>query len=124
MVVEQDAPAGQGPLALFDWWSERAADSVLDRPRWVRFDLPTVLLDTINSSPRIKTVSRRTSVALEQIVEQDAAFDASLLLDERVGRTNDRVGNSLATGGPPRLIEESFSSLAGVKQTGRRGTDC
>jgi outer membrane protein TolC len=39
-----------------------------------------------------------------------------------LGRTNDPVGNELITGGPPRLIEESLTTRAGIQKTGRRGT--
>ena len=70
-----------------DWWDEAVKQSVLDVPRWVTFDLETVLLDTLESSSRIKSVSRKTSVKLEAIVQQDAAFDPTVLFDSRVGRT-------------------------------------
>jgi outer membrane protein TolC len=88
----------------------------------VTFDLETVLLDTLRSSPRVQSVSHRTSVALEQIVQQDAAFDSNVLFESRAGRTNDPVGNSLTTGGPPRLIERSLTARGGIQRTGRRGT--
>ena len=106
-----------------DWWQTRVAGSLLDHPRWVSFDLKTVLLDALGKSPRIQSVSRRTSVALERIIQQDAAFDATLLLDHQFGRTNDPVGNSLVTGGPPRLIEQSFDTSARLRRTTRRGTE-
>ncbi len=106
-----------------DWWNEKVSASLLDQPRWVTFDLQTVLLDTLTMSPRIKGVSQRTSVALEQIVQQDAAFDPSILFDGKIGRTNDPVGNSLITGGPPRLIEESLTLRGGMQRTTRRGTE-
>lgn len=106
-----------------DWWNEKVGDDVLAFPRWVSFDLQTVLMDTLRLSPRIKAVSSRTSVALERIVQQDAVFDPSMLFESTYGRTNDPVGNALTTGGPPRLIEESWTTRGGVKQTGRRGTE-
>jgi outer membrane protein TolC len=61
-------------------------------------------------------------VALEDIIQQDAAFDPTVLFESRLGRTNDPVGNSLVTGGPPRLIEESLKVRGGVRRTTRRGT--
>lgn len=105
------------------WWDKSVTSDVLDLPEWVTFDLSTVLIDTLRFSPRIQAVSSRTSVALERIVQQDAVFDPSVLLETKYGRTNDPVGNALVTGGPPRLIEESFLARAGVRQTGRRGTE-
>ena len=109
----------QSPI---DWWHAAVTQSVLDTPRWVTFDLETILLDTLGNSPRIQSVSRRTSVALEKIVQQDAAFDSTLLFESRYGRTNDPVGNTLTTGGPPRLIQDSVTTRAGVQRTSRRGT--
>ena len=105
-----------------NWWHSQVTESLLEDPRWVSFDLDTVLLDTLAASPRIQIVSHQTSIALEKIVQQDAAFDANLLFDSRIGRTNDPVGNSLITGGPPRLIEESLVARGGIQRTGRRGT--
>ena len=105
-----------------DWWNDSVTQPVLDTPRWVSFDLDTVLLDTLQHSPKIQSVSHRTSVAMERIVQQDAAFDPTILLETNLGRTNDPVGNTLTTGGPPRLIEESLNARAGIRRTTRQGT--
>ncbi|MDG2221160.1 MAG: TolC family protein [Rubripirellula sp.] len=106
-----------------DWWDAQVRDTMLDNaPYWVRFDLDTVLLDTLRSSPRIQSVSHRASISLEQIIQQDAAFDPNVLFESRIGRKNDPVGNELITGGPPRLIEESASARGGIQRTNRRGT--
>ena len=105
-----------------DWWHGEVTHSVLELPRWVTFDLETVLLDTLANSPRIAGVSQRTSVALEKIIQQDAEFDPIKLLEGKIGRTQDPVGNDLITGGPPELIEESLTLRSGVQRTGRRGT--
>tara|TARA_R110002049_G_scaffold27321_2_gene94310 strand:- start:549764 stop:551566 length:1803 start_codon:yes stop_codon:yes gene_type:complete len=105
-----------------DWWSSAVTQPVLESPQWVSFDLDTILLDTLAHSPQIQSVSHRTSVAMEKIVQQDAVFDPTLLLETNIGRTNDPVGNTLTTGGPPRLIEESLTASAGVRRTTRTGT--
>ena len=105
-----------------DWWHDSVTQSILDKDHWVTFDLDTVLLDTLQHSPRIQSVSHRTSVAMEKIVQQDAAFDPTILLETRVGRTNDPVGNTLTTGGPSRLVEESLSATAGIRRATRTGT--
>lgn len=115
----QDYPNVDPTLA---WWQTDVQGPLLGRPQWVRFDLQTVLLDTLDHSPRIASISRRTSIAMERIVQQDAVFDPSVLLESRLGRTNDPVGNTLTTGGPPRLIDDSFSMRGGIQKTGRRGT--
>jgi outer membrane protein TolC len=104
------------------WWNESVAGPLLHRTDWVTFDLETVLLDTLRHSPRIKSVTHQASSALERIVQQDAAFDSTLLFSGTGGRTNDPVGNTLTTGGPSRLRDETASARAGLTKNGRRGT--
>jgi outer membrane protein TolC len=103
------------------WWDDRASESLLDQPRWVAFGLDSVLLDTLDHSPRIRILANQTSVALERIVQQDAAFDARVLFDSRINRNNDPVGNTLTTGGPLRLIDENLTGSGGIQRTTRRG---
>ena len=112
----------ESPKERRDWWSAEVAESVLDFPQWVTFDLKTILVDTLDHSPLIQSVSRESSIALERIVQQDAEFDPRYWFESQLGRTNDPVGNALTTGGPPRLIEESLVLRAGVDRSGRRGT--
>ncbi len=104
------------------WWLSSVSQPILDEPTWVTFDLSTIMLDTLRSSPLIQSVSASTSIALERAIQQDAAFDPALLFKTRAGRTNDPVGNTLTTGGPPRLNEASLTGSAGIRQTNRSGT--
>jgi outer membrane protein TolC len=104
------------------WWNADSQKSILQEPQWVAFDLNTVMIDALQHSPRIGAVKHRTSVAMERIIQEDAAFDAKVLLDSRYGRTSDPVGNTLTTGGPSRLSEESWSNRAGIGRTARDGT--
>ncbi|WP_197169133.1 TolC family protein [Novipirellula galeiformis] len=106
----------------FQWWTAAVANPIMPQPHWVSFDLNTVLLDTLTHSPRIQSVSSRTSVALEKITQQDAAFDSKLLLETKGGLTNDPVGSTLTTGGPNRLKQESLGVSAGVAKTTRSGS--
>lgn len=118
-------PGSEGdlPPPRLKWWQNRVTQSVLDRPQWVSFDLETILLDTLRSSPLIHGVSQRTSIALEKIIQQDAAFDPNILFESEYNRVNDPVGNQLTTGGPPRLIDDGTTSRLGVQRNGRRGTE-
>ncbi len=118
--AEQHESKTTGALSL--WWNATVAAPLLDRQHWVTFDLETVLLDTLRHSPRIKGVTHQASSALERIVQQDAAFDSTVLFSGTGGRTNDPVGNTLTTGGPSRLRDESVSAQAGFTKNGRRGT--
>ncbi|WP_372720908.1 TolC family protein [Novipirellula sp.] len=106
----------------FQWWNASIAGPIMPQPHWVSFDLNTVLLDTLTHSPRIKSVSSRTSVALEKVTQQDAAFDSKILLESNAGMTNDPVGNTLTTGGPSRLQQDTFGVSAGVARTTRGGS--
>jgi len=119
--LEQKTAKAAGSTRL-DWWNKEVVQSVTESERWVSFDLETILLDTLENSPRIESVSKRTSIAFEQIVQQDAMFDPNVLFESKVGRNNEPIGNELTTGGPPRLIEGTTFAKAGVQKSGRRGT--
>ncbi|SMP69614.1 Outer membrane protein TolC [Neorhodopirellula lusitana] len=108
--------------AVVPWWEPRASEYLLNSPNFMQVDVPTLLTDTLESSPRISAISRRTSIAYEKIVQQQAAFDPTILLETGVGRVNDPVGSTLTTGGPPRLIQDSFTSSAGVRKITQLGT--
>src|SRR6056297_1209024 len=120
--AQETAPAESATPSATDWWLNQADSPLLGSTNWVSFDLPTVLVDTIVSSPRIEAVRQESHIALEKIVQQSAAFDSRLVLEGGYGLTNDPVGNTLVTGGPPRLRERSFTFNGGVRRSGRSGT--
>ncbi|WP_182870861.1 TolC family protein [Rhodopirellula sp. JC639] len=112
-----------GESAPIQWWTDRVTQQVLDRDRWVRFDLETILLDTLAHSPRILSVGYEASTTFQRIIQQDAAFDSTILLGGNLGATNDPVGNTLTTGGADRLREKSLNFNGGVRKTTRTGTE-
>lgn len=120
VAADQEMHRGEGTVDL--WWNTRAGSCLLQEPTWVTFDLNTVMTDALEHSPRISAVKRRTTIAMERITQEDAAFDARVLLDSRYGRTSDPVGNTLTTGGPNRLSEQSWNNRAGMAKTARDGT--
>jgi len=104
------------------WWHSRSHGYLLDSPNFLQFDVATVLADTLTSSPRVSAIEKRTSIAYEKIVQQDAVFDPAVMLESGVNRLNDPVGNTLTTGGPDRLIQDSWTANAGVRKLTRQGT--
>ena len=119
----QNLPAVQSPrISMMQWWNRPASTQILGRPQWVTFDLETILVDTLRQSPRIRSLTHNAGMAMERIVQQDAAFDPTTLLSGTAGRTNDPVGNTLTTGGADRLREDSGNVRAGIQRSGRRGT--
>ncbi|WP_419580964.1 TolC family protein [Stieleria magnilauensis] len=116
-------PTLAGEAAPMQWWTDRVSQQVLDRDRWVRFDLETILLDTLAHSPRILSVGYEASSTFQRIVQQDAEFDSTILLSGNLGATNDPVGNTLTTGGADRLREKSLNFSGGVRKKTRTGTE-
>ncbi|MCM2374868.1 TolC family protein [Aporhodopirellula aestuarii] len=104
------------------WWQPKVHGYLLDSPNYLQFDIATLLSDTLQSSPRISAITNRTSIAYEKIIQQDAAFDPAILLETGIDRVNDPVGSKLTTGGPPRLIQDSWTANAGLRQSTRQGT--
>ena len=101
------------PLAI-RWWDQPAAAPILNVPDWVSFDLNSVVIDALSHNPRIAAVTHEAAIAMERIVQEDAVFDPALLLESKYGSTSDPVGNTLTTGGPPRLQQDSWDNRAGV----------
>ncbi|MEM6979629.1 MAG: TolC family protein [Planctomycetota bacterium] len=119
-----DHPVDRATTAVRSrWWKPYTDQPLLTEAstQTVAIDLPLVVTQAIQQSPRITALSRRTSIAYEQIIQQDAVFDTSVLMQSGVGRVNDPVGNTLTTGGPPRLIQDDFSASAGIQKRSRRG---
>ncbi len=115
------AEPGDEVVGRTAWWNSDVSEAILNRPRWVKFDLETIVVDTLQNSPLIKSVSYRTAVASERIIVQDAAFDPNMLLSVTGGQVNDPVGNILTTGGASRLKEPSLDVEGGFERLTRRG---
>jgi len=117
-------PVAGDPVNPFGarWWEDQVGRPILDTPSWVSFDLRAVVIDTLYNSPRIAAVTHQAAGAMERIVQEDAVFDPAILLSSKYGSTNDPVGNSLTTGGPARLVEDSWNNRAGILKTTRTGT--
>lgn len=105
-----------------EWWKAESQTPILTEVPWVSFDLNTLVMEAIARNPRIAAVNHQASIAMERIVQEDAVFDPNVLLESKYGSTSDPVGNSLTTGGPPRLHEDSWNNKAGVIKTTRTGT--
>jgi outer membrane protein TolC len=105
-----------------EWWKEGSQSPILVDVPWVSFDLNTVVLEAVAHNPRIAAVNHQASISLERILQEDAVFDPAVLLESKYGSTSDPVGNSLTTGGPPRLHEDSWNNKAGVIKNTRSGT--
>ena len=104
------------------WWDAPAGSPMLDEAEWVSFDLTAIVIDALAHNPRIAAVTHHAAIAMERIVQEDAVFDPSVLLESKYGSTSDPVGNTLTTGGPSRLHEDSWNNRAGVAKTTRDGT--
>ncbi|MGV3484841.1 MAG: TolC family protein [Planctomycetaceae bacterium] len=113
---------GAEPTVAVRWWDQTASGPILNVPDWVSFDLNAIVVDALSHNPRIAAVTHEAAIALERVVQEDAVFDPALLLESKYGSTSDPVGNSLATGGPPRLQQDSWDNRAGIVKTNRDGT--
>ena len=111
----------QPTLDPLNWWGGMVRASILESADWVRFGMDTVIMDTLQNSPQIQVVTEEVYISQERLIQQDAAFDTSLLFGTDLGRKNDPVGNSLTTGGAPRLVEDSWNGTGGIQKTSRRG---
>ncbi|MEM6690332.1 MAG: TolC family protein [Planctomycetota bacterium] len=103
------------------WWTSAARQSFWSDSTTQSIPLEEVIVRTLSEEPGVQMELHTIAIARESIIEQDAAFDVKWILDSGLGRTNDPVGNSLVTGGPPRLVERSWDNSASIERLTRRG---
>lgn len=105
-----------------DWTPQGAREPLLSQ-RYEPITLQALLVETLVSSPAIAASTHAVGIEYEQIIAQDAAFDSRVVLGGGYGLTNDPVGNTLVTGGPPRLRERSWDASGGIVRNTRSGAN-
>ncbi len=114
-------PTVQTAAAEPAWWVGAARSPMLGEVGMpLRVD--DAIAMAVAGSPRIAAACRQSEAVSERVVQQDAAFDSVWLAGSGLGRTNDPVGSTLTTGGPPRLIDRTIDANTGVRKLTRGGT--
>lgn len=101
---------------LGHWWDHEALVPLGDRPQVISVDVMMLMRMSMECSAQVKAVGMTRWIRQEQTTIADAEFDTELYADGRFDDTSDPVGNTLTTGGPPRLNEHNVRFESGVRR--------
>jgi outer membrane protein TolC len=104
------------PPAASLWWEPEVVRPLEDRPTTLAVDVGSLMQLAMRCSQQVKAVEVTRWIRNEQTQIADAQFDSELYADSRFDDTSDPVGNSLVTGGPPRLNEHLARFEAGLRR--------
>lgn len=113
--VEARGPSGIPPDYV-PWWQPYIA-----RPLWREstpavLDVETLVLDALRDSPQVRAISDNYLISRTAIAEAAAAFDVHAFTESKFVHTNEPVGNTLTTGGPPRYLDDNWGLSAGMRK--------
>ena len=103
------------------WWEHEVLKPMPGRPLQMAVNVRSLMQLAISCAQQVKAIEVTRWIRNEQINIADAEFDAQLYADGRFDDTSDPVGNSLTTGGPPRLNEHIARAEAGLRRKTRSG---
>lgn len=103
------------------WWDQIVAKPMRSQTNSVRVDVTGLMTSAAQNSARIQAVRQAPWITGTQVVQAQSGYDPTLYADTMFDSTSDPVGNSLTTGGPPRLEEDIFGMNGGLRGENRRG---
>lgn len=101
------------------WWFDQAKqnDSTVSIPA----ELDDLIWLAISNSPHVQSVLLQPQILDAQASQKLGVFDPNRFVDSIIKDTSDPVGNSLVTGGPPRLNDNLWENRAGVRAKNQYG---
>jgi outer membrane protein TolC len=110
-------PVESEQLAL-PWWLDNlhASDGTARQ-----VELDELIWLAITHSPHVQSVLLEPQILDSKAAQKLGAFDPNRFVDSIFKDTSDPVGNSLVTGGPPRLNDNLWENRAGVRAKNQYG---
>ena len=87
------APA---PAAVGIWWDPLVTRSMRRSPH-LMVDIDSLIIKTLEHSPRVAAVRQLSRIAATSVVERSADFDPLLFSESKLIKASDPVGNELET---------------------------
>jgi outer membrane protein TolC len=100
------------------WWHENVGN--VDEPAH-RAELEELIWLAITHSPHVQSVLLEPQILDSRATQKLGVFDPNRFVDSIFKDTSDPVGNSLVTGGPPRLNDNLWENRAGVRAKNQYG---
>ena len=115
-------PTPTAPVELKrPYWSDEEL-APFGQPQVARqYQLDELVLLSMQNSPHVLSVLIDPQIAHMRINESAGVFDPKTFVDSIFHDTSDPVGNTLTTGGPPRLNEHRFEGKGGLRKRSTRG---
>lgn len=104
---------------LKPWWIETTKQ--FDPASSIPAELEELIWLAISHSPHVQAVLLEPQILDAQTSQKMGAFDPNRFVDSIFKDTSDPVGNSLVTGGPPRLNDNVWDNKAGVRAKNQYG---
>jgi outer membrane protein len=82
----------------------------------VEVTVDDLILAALSHSEHVRAIRQAPLIWQEEIVREKAAFDLSAFVDSRWRDISEPVGNTLTTGGPPRLSDHDWRTSAGLRK--------
>jgi outer membrane protein TolC len=82
----------------------------------VPIDLESLLVEALQFSPHVQAVQASVPIRSTALVESAADFDIVSFMESKFVRLSDPVGDTLTTGGPPRLRDSDWHYSAGIRK--------
>ena len=118
---QQDSQQDEAPL-LAQWWRDFTSKPMRNAVEVRPVSINSLIEAALKYSAQVQVISDTPLIRETAILESDAAFDWSGFMETTWYDTNEPVGSTLTTGGPPRFENKLFEYEYGLrKQTARGG---
>ncbi|MGI9456024.1 MAG: TolC family protein [Aeoliella sp.] len=125
VLQDQDRPflgsAGLPTVEGDDWWAGLVAQPQRPGCQSLPVTLHELAVETIAYSQEVQALRVGPQIRRTQVTQADAEFDPIAFIDGKWFDRDEPVGSFLATGGKPRLLEETFTENIGFRRKTRSG---
>ncbi len=98
------------------WWHQAALAPQRPSARPVRLSLDELILRTLDHSLQVRILADAPAIRQTAIVEAQATFDPRSFVESKYINTNEPIGSTLTTGGPPRYRDSNWTSSTGLRR--------
>lgn len=98
------------------WWDHIVERPLRQQSEPLPVDVNRLVYDALQYSHNLRAISQTPLVRADDIVRAKADFDVRAFVESRFYDRSLPVGNTLTTGGPPRLNEHEWNMIAGVRK--------
>lgn len=117
-----DLPLQAAADVAAPWWTDLVPVPFRGTAKSLPIELDMLFVLTAAHSGHVQAISQAPWINQMQVEQARAAFDPTIFSDARFDSTSEPVGNTLTTGGPPRLQDNVLGMDAGLRGQNQRGS--